>query len=150
MKTVAFTRAAEVVWEGDVIRGSGRVRAAGGAFEAGVRFPTSRGEPDGVTSPEELLAASHAACYGIGLRSVIGREGGAADRIVVLATIGAEKGPEGIRVRRSHLRCVVEGLSGLDPGRLREVGARVERECTISNAIRGSVEITYDVEAAGP
>jgi len=112
-----------------------------------VTFPSLRGEPAGVTTPEELLAASHAVCFGIGLRSVIGRNGGVATTIRMAATITAEKGPEGIRVRRSHLVGVVEGLVGIDPARLPELGATVERECTISTAIRGAVEISYEIVA---
>jgi len=67
---------------------------------------------------------------------------------VVTATITAEKGPEGIRVRRSHLQAVVEGLEGVDASSLGEIGRTVERECTISTAIRGSVEISYDIVSA--
>lgn len=144
-RTVSFSRSAELHWEGDVVRGSGRVSATTAAFEIPVRFPGLRGEPAGVTSPEELLAASHAACYGIGLRSVIARSGGSADRVIVTATITAEKGPEGIRVRRSHLSGIVEGLSGVDARQLKAVGALAAEECTISNAIRESVEITHQI-----
>ncbi len=147
MKTATFTRSAEITWSGDVIRGSGSVSAGSGAFQVPVTFPSLRGEPAGVTTPEELLAASHAVCFGIGLRSVIGRNGGVATTIRMTATITAEKGPDGIRVRRSHLAGVVEGLQGIEPARLPELGATVERECTISTAIRGAVEISYDIVA---
>ncbi|HEX6053157.1 MAG TPA: OsmC family peroxiredoxin [Gemmatimonadaceae bacterium] len=147
MKTATFTRSAEIAWNGDVVRGSGTVRAASGAFDVPASFPTLRGESAGVTTPEELLAASHAVCFGIGLRSVIGRNGGIATTIRMTATITAEKGPEGIRVRRSHLVVAVEGLQGIDPARLPELGATVERECTISSAIRDAVEISYEITA---
>lgn len=149
MKTVTFARSADIVWNGDVVRGSGTVSAGSSAFQVPATFPSLRGEPPGVTTPEELLAASHAVCFGIGLRSVIARNGGIASTIRMTATITAEKGPEGIRVRRSHLVGIVEGLQGLDGTRLPEMGAIVERECTISNAIRGAVEISYDIVALG-
>jgi len=148
MRAITFTRSAELRWEGDVLHGSGTIGAGTGAFTPAARFPTLRGEPPGTTTPEELLAASHAVCYGIGLRSVIGRSGGSASRVVVTATITAEKGPEGIRVRRSHLQAVVEGLEGVDASSLGEIGRTVERECTISTAICGSVEISYDIVSA--
>jgi len=147
MKTVTFARSAEITWNGDVVRGSGAVSAGSGAFQIPAMFPSLRGEPAGVTTPEELLAASHAVCFAIGLRSVIARNGGIASSIRLTATITAEKGPEGIRVRRSRLTGFVEGLQGLEPARLPEIGAVVERECTISNAIRGAVEISYDIVA---
>jgi osmotically inducible protein OsmC len=147
MKTVTFSRSAEIAWHGDVVRGSGTVSAGSGAFDILATFPSLRGEPAGATTPEELLAASHAVCFAIGLRSVLARSGGSASRIVMKATLTAEKGPEGIRVRRSHLTGVVEGLDGVDRSRLAELGAAVERECTISNAIRGAVAISYELVA---
>jgi osmotically inducible protein OsmC len=148
MKTVTFERSAEVEWEGDVVRGSGSVRASSNAFKVHVTFPTLRGEPAGLTTPEELLAASHAVCFGIGLRSVLARNGGFASRIRMTATITAEKGEQGIRVRRSHLSGVVEGLEGVTGSDLPEMGRQTEQECTISNAIRGTVEITVAIGAA--
>jgi osmotically inducible protein OsmC len=147
MRMVTFSRSAELTWSGDVVTGSGHVKATTGAFDVAATFPTLRGERENTTTPEELLAASHAVCYGIGLRSVIARQGGSASRIVTTATITAEKGPEGIRIRRSHLRGVVIGLEGLAADRLTEIGRTVEQECTISAAIRGSVTITYEIAA---
>jgi osmotically inducible protein OsmC len=148
MRTVAFSRSAELSWQGDVVRGSGQVSAGSGAFAVAATFPTLRGEAPGSTTPEELLAASHAVCYGIGLRSVIGRHGGSADRIIVTATVTAEKGPDGIRIRRSHLAAVVEGLERIEPGTLDDIGAEAKRECTISTVLRGSVEISHDITSA--
>src|SRR5688500_9605298 len=113
MKIVEFERSAEITWSGDIVRGTGLVTAETGSFEVPVTFPSIRGEPQGVTTPEELLAASHATCYGIGLRSVIGRHGGIASRIVVRATIFARKGDGGIRVVRSHLSGIAYDLTGL-------------------------------------
>jgi osmotically inducible protein OsmC len=148
MKTAMFERSAEVEWQGNVVRGTGSVRAVSNAFKVGVSFPTLRGEPAGVTTPEELLAASHAVCFGIGLRSVLARNGGTASRIRMTATITAKKGEQGIRVRRSHLSGVVEGLEGVTASDLPEMGRQTEQECTISNAIRGAVEITVAIAAA--
>lgn len=145
MKTVTFERSAEVDWQGDVTRGSGSVRASSGAFGVPVSFPTLRGEPAGTTTPEELLAAAHAACFAIGLRSVLARHGGSASRIRMTATLTAEKGAQSIRVRRSHLHGVVEGLTGVDPALLPELGREAEQGCTISNAIRETVEITFAI-----
>jgi lipoyl-dependent peroxiredoxin len=148
MRAVTFTRSAELTWNGDVVRGSGNVNAGSGAFSVAARFPTLRGEPKDTTTPEELLAASHAVCFGIGVRSVIARHGGSATKVVVTATLTAEKGPEGIRLRRSHLTGTVEGLQGVDPSALSEIGRDAERECTISTALRGSVDISYDLKSS--
>ncbi len=131
------------------MNGSGEVSAGSGAFTVPVRFPSVAGDPPGKTTPEELLAASHATCYGIGLRSLIGQRGGRARRIIVDATITAEKGADGIRIRSSHLNGVVEALEGLDEARLQDVAREVAEECTISIALRGAVRITHEIKA-GP
>lgn len=120
-------------------------RAASSAFEVGVTFPSVRGEADGLTTPEELLAASHAVCFGIGVRSVLARHGGRAARINLTATVTAEKGPGGIRVVSAALRGVVHGLEGVQPAQLPSIASEAEQGCTISNAIRGAVAISAEL-----
>jgi lipoyl-dependent peroxiredoxin len=127
--------------------GSGQVTAGSGAFTVPVRFPSVAGDPPGKTTPEELLAASHATCYGIGLRSLIGQGGGHAQKVTVVSTITAEKGAGGIRIHSSHLTAVIEGLQGLDVAKLEDVAREVAEECTISIALRGAVRITHEISA---
>jgi osmotically inducible protein OsmC len=100
----------------------------------------------GKTTPEEMLAASHAICYGIGIRSLISRRGGQAQRVTVTATITAEKGPDGIRIQSSHLKATIAGLHGIDRTALAEVARETEEGCTISIALRGNVVITSEVD----
>ena len=140
-----FTREATVEWSGDVLRGAGAVSAGSEAFTVAVTFPRLRGEPSDTTTPEELLAASHATCFGIGLRSVIAQRGGTATRVRATATITAEKGAAGIRVRTSHLRAAVEGLEGIERSMLPEIARAAEEGCTISAAIRGTVTVSVEV-----
>lgn len=142
-----FSRTAEIEWNGDVMRGNGRVIAGTQAFAVPITFPSTSGEDPGKTTPEELLAASHATCFGIGLRSVIGRRGGSANRVTVSATITAEKGPNGIKVQSSHLTGVVEGPENIDDEQLEDIAREVAQGCTISNALRGAVRITHEVKA---
>jgi lipoyl-dependent peroxiredoxin len=143
-----FSRHAVLHWEGDVTHGQGTVRAGTSAFTVPASFPRLSGEKDGITTPEELLAASHAVCYGIGLRSVIASRGGSARRITVTATITAQKERDGIRVVSSHLAGTVEGLDGLPESDLESIANAAELGCTISNAIRLSVAITRDIRAS--
>jgi len=142
-----FSRRAELRWDGELMTGGGQVAAGSGAFTVPVRFPSVSGDPPGKTTPEELLAASHATCYGIGLRSLIGQRGGQAQRVTVEATIKAEKGADGIRIHSSHLTAVIEGLKGLDAAKLEDVAREVAEECTISIALRGAVRITHEISA---
>lgn len=143
-----FSRRAELRWEGELMTGSGEVTAGTGAFAVPVRFPSVAGDPPGKTTPEELLAASHAACYGIGLRSLIGRRGGDARRVTVEAIMSAEKGADGIQIQTSHLVGVVEGLQKIDDAQLQDIAREVAEGCTISLALRGAVRITHEVRGA--
>ena len=70
-------RTADVVWEGNVARGSGHISGGTGAFEAlPYSLPTRIGQAEGKTSPEELLAAAHAGCLAMSLAGELGdREG---------------------------------------------------------------------------
>ena len=145
--TATFSRSATIDWTGDVPRGAGAVTAGTEAFSVPVTFPRLAGEPAGVTTPEELLAASHATCFGIGLRSVIAQRGGTARRVRVTATVTAEKGSGRIRLQSSDLRGEVEGLAGIEPGALPEIARAVEEGCTITAAIRATVTISVEVTA---
>jgi len=142
-----FHRRATLDWHGDVVHGAGTVAAGSEAFTISATFPRLNGEPLGMTTPEELLAASHAVCFGIGLRSVIAQRGGAAERVRVTATLTVEKGTREIRIIGSHLEGHVEGLTGIDAAALTAIGSAAEDACTISAAIRQSVAITVDVRA---
>ena len=53
---------ADAVWEGDLPTGKGRVKVASGTFnEFPVTWASRAERSHGTTSPEELLAAAHAA-----------------------------------------------------------------------------------------
>jgi osmotically inducible protein OsmC len=142
-----FSKRSKLRWYGDVLSGNGQVVAGSGAFAVPTTFPRVSGEPPGKTTPEELLAASHATCYGIGLRSLIGKHGGRARRVTVEATITAQKGAGGIRIQSSHLRAVVEGLDGFAQAKLESIAREVAQDCTISIAMRGTIRITHEVSA---
>jgi lipoyl-dependent peroxiredoxin len=145
----AFPRRAVLQWDGDIPDGVGHVTAGSDAFAAGAIFPSIAGDPPGRTAPEELLAASHATCCGIGLRSLIARRGGCARRVSVTATVTAEKRPQGIRLRSSHLSGIVDGLEGIEESALQELARETEERCTISLAIRGAVAVSSEVHRRG-
>jgi osmotically inducible protein OsmC len=143
-----FARNVEVEWTGNLMDGSGVAKAGTGAFSVPVSFP-SRIAPtgDGKTTPEELMAASHAVCYAMVLTNTIAKQGGKTSKVRVTATITADKGDAGIKVVSSHLKATVEGLEGIDKGKLSELAAGAEKGCPISNALRGSVAITVEANA---
>ena len=142
-----FSRTAEVDWSGPIMEGTGTAKAGTGAFSLPVSFPARIGEPQGKTSPEELMAASHASCYAMALNATVGRKGGSIGRTRVTATIVADKSDAGIKLTTSKLTVVAEGLQGIDKAQFPEVAREAESKCPISNALRGSLAIELDAKA---
>ena len=143
-----FARHVDVEWTGNLMEGTGTAKAGTRAFSLPVTFP-SRIAPTGdtKTTPEELMAGSHAVCYCMVLTNTIAKQGGKATKVRVTATVTADKGDAGIKVVSSNLKAVVEGLEGIDKAKLNELATGAEKGCPISNALRGSVNITVDAQA---
>jgi lipoyl-dependent peroxiredoxin len=145
---MTFERKVEVDWAGSVMEGKGTAKAGSGAFTLPVTFPARIGESGGKTSPEELMAAAHAACYAMALNATLGRKSASADRTVVTATVAADKGDAGIKIMSSKLTVTAYGLKGLDASQFAEVAKEAEGKCPVSNAYRGSMEISVDANVA--
>jgi osmotically inducible protein OsmC len=141
-----FSRTVTVDWSGPIMEGKGVAKAGTGAFNLPVTFPSRVGEPAGTTSPEELMAASHAACYAMALNATLGRKNASAARTVVSAEIVADKGDAGIKVTTSRLKVVAEGVQGLDTAGFEQAAKEAESKCPISNALRGNLVIELDVQ----
>jgi len=142
-----FERHVDVEWTGSVMDGSGVAKAGTGAFTLPVTFPSRIGEPAGKTSPEELMAAAHAACYAMALNGTIGRtEGVSVERTAVRATVTADKGDAGIKIVSSALVVTAYGLKGADAAKFTEIAKVAEGRCPVSNAYRGTMQITVDAK----
>jgi osmotically inducible protein OsmC len=145
---MTFERSVEVDWQGSVMEGKGTAKAGTGAFNLPVTFPSRIGESGGKTSPEELMAAAHAACYAMALNGTLGRKNVSADRTVVTATVSADKGDAGIKIMSSKLTVVAHGLKGADAAQFAEIAQEAEGRCPVSNAYRASMQITVDARVA--
>jgi len=142
-----FERHVDVNWTGSVMEGKGEAKAGTGAFTLPVSFPARIGDPGGKTSPEELMAAAHAACYAMALNGTIGRtEGVSVERTSVRATVTADKGDAGIKILSSKLEATAYGLKGADAGKFTEIAKLAESRCPVSNAYRGTMQITVDAK----
>jgi len=139
-----FERHADVDWTGSVMEGHGEVKAGTSAFSVPVTFPARIGEPHGKTSPEELMAAAHAACYAMALNGALGRKQATADRTHITATVTADKGDAGIKIMSSALVVTAFGLKGLDANGFSELAKEAEGRCPVSNAYRGTMQITVE------
>ena len=143
-----FERHVDVDWQGSVMEGKGEAKAGSGAFSLPVTFPNRIGEPGGKTSPEELMAAAHAACYAMALNATIGRKGGQAAKTDVTATVTADKGDAGIKIQSSKLEVTAYGLKGADAAKFTEIAKLAEGRCPVSNAYRGTMQISVEAKVA--
>ena len=141
-----FERHADVNWTGSVTEGKGELKAGTGAFMLPVTFASRVGEPAGKTSPEELMAAAHASCYAMALNGTLGRKGASAERTVVRATVSADKGDTGIKIMSSKLTVTAYGLKGVDAAQFPEIAREADSRCPVSNAYRGSMQITVEAK----
>ncbi len=141
-----FERHVDVDWQGSVTEGKGEAKAGSGAFTLPVTFASRIGEPAGKTSPEELMAAAHAACYAMALNGTLGRKNASADRTHVTATVTADKGDAGIKIMASKLTVTAYGLKGLDAAGFTEVAKEAEGRCPVSNVYRATMQITVDAK----
>src|SRR5712691_800788 len=110
-----FDRSVTTDWEGGLMDGKGTARAGSGAFSLPLTFPNRIGEAGGKTSPEELMAAAHAACFAMALNGALGKKGAKARKTHVTATVSADKTDAGLTIVSSNLKAVVEGLEGMTP-----------------------------------
>ncbi len=143
-----FERHVDVEWKGTVMEGKGEAKAGTGAFTLPVTFASRIGEPAGKTSPEELMAAAHAACYAMALNGTLGRKNVTADRTVITATVTADKGEAGIKIVSSKLTVTAYGLKGADAAQFTEIAKEAEGRCPVSNVYRATMQITVDAKVS--
>jgi osmotically inducible protein OsmC len=136
-------RRATATWSGDLATGVGQVTAASsGAFTGlAVSWPARTEAPDGRTSPEELLAAAHAACFLMSLSSRLAKAGTPPGELAASATVTFRKGEAGWSVAASHLE--VRGhVAGATAESFAEVAAQAKDGCPISRALQGNVALS--------
>lgn len=139
-----FNRSVTTDWEGGLMDGNGVAKAATGAFSLPVTFANRIGEPAGKTSPEELMAAAHAACFAMAMNGALGKRGGKAKKTHVTATVTADKTDAGIKIVSSKLKVVVEGLEGMSPADFASFVKEADKGCPVSNAYRGTMQIEVE------
>lgn len=138
-------RRATVKWDGDLSSGGGNVSATTSRAFASLPVTwASRAEnPDGRTSPEELLAAAHATCFAMALSGDLTRAGTPPDRLQVVSEVTFDRAEGKWTVVSSHL--IVRGkVTGLEEDGFRAIAEQTKAGCPISRAIAGNVAITLD------
>ena len=146
---MATTRRAEATWNGDLMSGSGVVSAvSSGAFtDLPVTWVSRAEEPGGKTSPEELVAAAHAACYCMALSNGLSKAGTPPTKLEVSATVTFEVGEAGARVASSALTVRGE-VAGVDAATFTEAAETAKDGCPISKALQGNVDLSVEATLA--
>jgi osmotically inducible protein OsmC len=133
-----IVRSAKATWEGSVARGSGTLTAASsGAFTAlPVTIASRVAEPEGKTSPEELLAAAHAGCFITSLGSELAREGVKPARMSLSCTITMDEVEgQGHQIVASSIDAVVTA-PGAGDETLRAALAAADDGCPFSALLK--------------
>ncbi|GAB4080821.1 OsmC family protein [Modestobacter muralis] len=144
------TRTARTAWNGSLQEGSGQVELSSskvGTYD--VSFPKrAADEAGGTTSPEELIAAAHSACFAMQLSAVIGEAGGTVESLEVSAdvSLGPDKDNGGFKL--TGITITVRGeVDGLDAAGFDKAAQAAKTGCPVSKALTG-VDITLDAALA--
>jgi osmotically inducible protein OsmC len=140
-------RRANVVWKGELMKGSGTfdLASSGAMTGAGISFATRTENPNGNTSPEELIAAAHASCYAMALSNTLAEQGNDPEELEVSATCALDMGSLKITTEVLDVRGSVPGL---DEEGFRSAAEQAEQACPVSNALRGNVDIQLNTSLA--
>jgi len=142
------TRRATATWEGALADGSGSADLESGVASGLDVNWQARTEGGAQTSPEELLAAAHAACFSMALSHELSEAGNPPEKLSVSAAV--EFGPTegGFEVKSSHLK--VRGtVPGVDDDAFQQAARGAAEGCPISGALKGNVDISVEAELAG-
>jgi osmotically inducible protein OsmC len=139
---MATDRRAEVTWQGSLTEGSGTIRSttSGKLGEQPVSWVNRSEDNPDATSPEELIAAAHAACFSMALSAGLARGGTPPDELNAAATVTFQPG-EGI----TKIALTVEGrVPGLDATGFEEAATAAKENCPVSKALASVPEITLE------
>ena len=143
---MATDRRAEVTWNGSLTEGSGTIRSttSGKLGEQPVSWVNRSEDNPDATSPEELIAAAHAACFSMALSSSLAKAGTPPDDLNTSATVTFQPG-EGI----TKIALTVEGrVPGVDAQQFEEAAQGAKENGPVSKALASGPEITLDARLA--
>jgi lipoyl-dependent peroxiredoxin len=143
---MATERSANVVWQGDLMHGSGTIaEVPSGAFgPLDVSWASRAEEPNGKTSPEELIAAAWASCFAMALSSALAKGGNPPERLETSARVTFQPG-EGITKGVLVVRGTVPGM---DEAAFKDAAEGARRGCPVSQALAGIPDVTLEASLA--
>jgi osmotically inducible protein OsmC len=143
---MATDRTANVVWQGDLQNGSGTIEqvTSGAIAPLDVSWASRSEEPNGRTSPEELIAAAWASCFAMALSSGLAKAGTPPEKLETSATVTFQPG-EGITRGALTVRGTVPGI---DAEAFRDAAEAAKENCPVSKALAGIPDVTLDASLA--
>jgi osmotically inducible protein OsmC len=144
---MATDRTAEVTWHGDLMSGSGRIDSVTSGAIGGldVDWRARSEDAESKTSPEELIAAAHAACFSMAFSNGLAQAGDAAEELKTSATVTFQPG-EGI----TKIALTVTGIvPNMDEDTFRQAAESAKENCPVSKALASVPEITVDARLQG-
>jgi lipoyl-dependent peroxiredoxin len=143
---MATDRTASVVWQGDLINGGGTIEnvTSGALGPLDVTWASRSEEPNGRTSPEELIAAAWAACFSMALSNGLAKVETPPEKLETSATVTFQPG-EGITRGALSVRGTVPGL---DAEGFRAAAEDAKQNCPVSKALAGIPDVTLDAQLA--
>jgi osmotically inducible protein OsmC len=147
---MAEQRHALVTWHGDLQTGAGTIDyVSSGVFS---RMPVSwaarTGPHNGKTSPEELLAAAHGACFSMAFSARLAKNGTPATTLNVKAEVTFDNASGGWKVTKSVIT-VTGDVPGIDLEAFRTIAEDAKENCPISIALKGNVELVVEASLVG-
>jgi osmotically inducible protein OsmC len=146
---MAQIRKATARWQGDLASGKGTVTAATTSRfrDLEVSWGSRTEDPAGRTSPEELLAAAHAACFSMALSAKLAKNGTPPESLEVTAAVTFDKRDAGWAITTSEL--TVRGtVPGIDAAAFRALAEDAKETCPVSAALKGNVALSVRAELA--
>lgn len=140
------TRTAQTTWTGGLQDGTGTVDlVSSGIASYEVSFPKrAADDADGATSPEELIAAAHTACFAMQFSALLGAAGGSGQSLQVRGDVRLDPDPAG-GFRISGIKLTVRGsAAGITQEQFAKIAQDAKNGCPVSKALTGT-DITLDV-----
>jgi osmotically inducible protein OsmC len=146
---MAEKRTADVKWTGDLASGSGLVstRTSEVLKEVSVSWPSRSGAAEGKTSPEELIAGAHAACYAMAFSGRLAKNGTPGTSLDVSCTVTFANVDGGWKIANSDITLTGK-VDGIDDAKFQEIADDAKANCPVSAALKGNVEISLNATLA--
>ena len=142
---MATTRTATTNWKGSLLEGAGQVTLeSSGIGTYDVSWPARAEEPNGKTSPEELIAAAHSSCFSMALSGALAKAGNPPQSLATTAAVDFQPGTGITEIRLT----VVGTVDGMSEDEFRSAAEDAKKNCPVSQALASVPSMTVEASLA--